>query len=207
MQLISVNKTIRRGLIMVYGPFFPFVLGIPALVLTLAKPLHLSDILTVLSVPIGITVAWVWWSYQVPRWRIWALQHVDDIETLHQRAVQVGIEWPYGSVFERTEIKTRQQLLQEVALQLRYYLQRTQRIASGDDSSTDFRHVLQELDKAISQVAAGQVITPAILDSLEHSLKQRLSQQGQREIGIANARTFATTVYFIAKYRRASELD
>jgi hypothetical protein len=97
-QLISVNKAIGRGLIMVYGPFFPFVLGIPALVRALAMPLHLPDILSVLSVPIGIAVAWVWWSLQVPRWRIWALQHVDDIETLHQRAVQAGIEWSYGSV-------------------------------------------------------------------------------------------------------------
>lgn len=205
MQFISVNKAIGRGLLMVYGPFFPFVLGIPALVRAFAMPLHLPDILSVLSVPIGIAVAWVWWSLQVPRWRIWALQHVDDIETLHQRAVQAGIEWSYGSVFERTEIKTRRQLLQEVTLQLRYYLQCVQRIVSMDDNGTNFHNVTQGLDEAIAEVMAGQVVAPATLDSLEQSLIQRLSQQGQRETDIANTRTFAITVYFVTKYRRVSD--
>jgi hypothetical protein len=202
MASVSVAEAIRRGMLQVYGLFFPCIVGIPFLAF---RVLNLSDLAKGLSVLLGIVAAWVWWSFQVPRWRIWALQHVDDIETLHQRAVQVGIEWSYGSVFERTEIKTRQQLLQEAALQLRYYLQRVQRIVSEDDSSTDLRNVSQELDEAIAQVMSGQLVALSILDSLEQSLIQRLSQQGQRETDIANAYTFAATIYFITKYRRASD--
>ncbi|NOX67916.1 MAG: hypothetical protein GXP15_01905 [Gammaproteobacteria bacterium] len=54
----------------------------------------------------GFFLAWLWWSISVPRWRIWAYANVEDIQALKQRAVDVGLTWPDGHVFGKTEIKT-----------------------------------------------------------------------------------------------------
>jgi hypothetical protein len=199
-QSVSVNQAIGRGLATVYGPFFPLVFGIPAVILILATPLHLPGLLSLLSVPLGIAAAWVWWSYQVPHWRIWALERVDDIEALHQRAVQVGIEWPYGHFLERTEIKSHQQLLQELRLLLRYYLRRTQKIVENY-SGAHFDDLTQEIASVLSQVNAGQVIALSLFDLLEQSLMQLISQHDELGIDARDASLLAITVHFIAKYR------
>lgn len=200
MKSVSVNKAIGRGLITVYGLFFPFVFGIPALILILATPLHLPSFFSILSIPLGIAAAWIWWSYQVPIWRIWALERVDDIEMLHQRAVKAGIEWPYGHFFERTEIKSHQQILQERKLLLRYYLQRIQRIVENNDSA-HFGELTQTIISVLGQINTGQVIAPSLFDSLEQSLIQLISQRDESGIDEQHTDTLTIAIHFIAKYR------
>jgi hypothetical protein len=56
---------------------------------------------------IGFLVAWFWWAYVEPRWRKWAVQKGAPARRLHQIAVATGLEWSKGSVFENTEIKTK----------------------------------------------------------------------------------------------------
>lgn len=55
----------------------------------------------------GISVSWLIWSIQVPRWRLWAYRQVEDLDGLKQEAVERQIIWPTGSFFERTEIATK----------------------------------------------------------------------------------------------------
>jgi len=50
--------------------------------------------------------AWLWWSVQVPKWRLWAYERVDDIPELKRRAIEAQLIWPDGSIFSRTEIKS-----------------------------------------------------------------------------------------------------
>lgn len=50
--------------------------------------------------------AWTWWSWTVPHWRIWALQSAENWLAVKRRAIQVGLIWPDGVIFERTEIKS-----------------------------------------------------------------------------------------------------
>jgi len=56
----------------------------------------------------GFILAWLWLSISVPRWRLWAYANVQDIGSLKQRAVEVGLTWPDGHFFEKTEIKSRE---------------------------------------------------------------------------------------------------
>jgi hypothetical protein len=42
----------------------------------------------------------------VPHWRIWALQNAENWFAVKRRAIQVGLIWPDGFIFERTEIKS-----------------------------------------------------------------------------------------------------
>ena len=53
-----------------------------------------------------IALAWGWWSFAVPRWRLWAYERVGDISELKRRAVAVGLTWPDGHIFEKTEFKS-----------------------------------------------------------------------------------------------------
>ena len=56
----------------------------------------------------GFVFAWLWWSLTVPRWRVWAYERVEDIPALKQSAVEVGLTWPDGHFFSKTEIKSKE---------------------------------------------------------------------------------------------------
>jgi hypothetical protein len=47
---------------------------------------------------------WLAWSLQVPKWRLWAYEHIEDIQALKAAAIEDKIIWPDRSIFTRTEI-------------------------------------------------------------------------------------------------------
>ena len=110
--LVSIDVAIRRGLFYVNGPV-AILLFLP-MCLSLAFFHHLTRafnseayafIASCGAFLVGFVLAWLWWSYSVPRWRIWAYARVANIPDLKVRAVQVGLTWPDGHIFERTEFK------------------------------------------------------------------------------------------------------
>jgi hypothetical protein len=56
---------------------------------------------------LSIVGSWLIWSVQVPRWRLWAYQRVDDIELLKELAVERQYIWPEGSFFQKTELMSK----------------------------------------------------------------------------------------------------
>jgi hypothetical protein len=68
----------------------------------------LPRLIAVLGVVLSIATAWLWWSLFVPIWRNW-LQHSNaPLEETLSLAVQRGLIWSKGSVFEKTEKSLRQ---------------------------------------------------------------------------------------------------
>jgi hypothetical protein len=66
-----------------------------------------NPIWAMIGMLLGVVLAWLWWSVSVPKWREWAKrQGADEARTqfLGQRS---GLVWPKGSVFEKTEFRTR----------------------------------------------------------------------------------------------------
>lgn len=57
--------------------------------------------------PVAFLVAWLIWSYLAPRWRLWALQHVNDATgpMVQHAAAEWRLLWPTGSFLERTELR------------------------------------------------------------------------------------------------------
>ncbi len=52
---------------------------------------------------VAMVPSWTWWSFTVPLWRKWAHEHgalPDDVQKL---ASTVGLVWPKGWIFEKTE--------------------------------------------------------------------------------------------------------
>ncbi|WP_417481257.1 hypothetical protein [Maricaulis sp.] len=109
----SPGHAVLWGLLSINGPVL--VLLISAFTL----PLLVGGILgSFATTPFGIALlvlvavgtwclAWLWWSVNVPRWRLWAYTRVEDLDALHQAAVALGVLWPDGHFFERTEIYPR----------------------------------------------------------------------------------------------------
>ncbi len=86
-----VNSPVRAimGLLMAVGALLGFVLHREALGFGL-----------VIAAPF---IAWIWWSYAVPRWRSWALRRGADPEELQALAEREKLVWPRGHFFEKTE--------------------------------------------------------------------------------------------------------
>ena len=115
---ISIHKAIRRGLWSVNAPILPIMFTPLLLPLLVGNTQDLPTLIFPLAFVGGLVCAWIWWSTMLPRWRLWALQHVDDGYALHLQAISAGLEWPHGHIFERTEIKSRQHKRQERGLLL-----------------------------------------------------------------------------------------
>jgi hypothetical protein len=56
---------------------------------------------------VGCGLAWVWWSWQVPRWRDWVVDRGAPIDEVQRLAVTTALLWPKGSFMERTELRRR----------------------------------------------------------------------------------------------------
>ena len=96
-QPINIWKAILMGQMIVNLPAVAIM--VVALFLgSLVAPWELALI-------IGSLLAWVWWSYTVPRWRDWAQRRGANSDQLQKFAFRTGLTWPKGSLFERTEFR------------------------------------------------------------------------------------------------------
>lgn len=59
----------------------------------------------ILGLVLGSVIAWIWWSYWVVKWKLWAYTEVQDFHLLYRRAVNGKLVWPMGSVYEKTEFR------------------------------------------------------------------------------------------------------
>ena len=116
---LSVRKAIWLGLAWVNGPVFILLVG-PLLAFgQLIKQGYIDrqyNWVGVVLFPAGFVLAWLWWSFNIPRWRLWAYEQVVDIRALKCEAVAVGLTWPDGHVFGKTEIKSKTHAQREQAL-------------------------------------------------------------------------------------------
>ena len=119
---ISVEAALRRGQWTVNGPVYIFLFGIPVAVFALCVLIgvdrDVAQAYAVIAFIVGWPLAWLSWSIQVPKWKVWAYERVDDLEELKSRAVAGKLIWPDGHLFGRTEIWTpalrlRQQEIEE----------------------------------------------------------------------------------------------
>lgn len=70
---------------------------------------------------LAIIFAWLIWSFTVTKWRIWAFQNVKNVHELKQRAIDEKLIWRDGSIFEKTEFRTRQDAAKLAQIQELFY--------------------------------------------------------------------------------------
>ena len=102
MAEISIEQALSKGRRQLFWMpmtlFFVFLFGGIA-VLTIS-----AIAATVLFIS-SFIIPWVWWSFKVTKWKIWAFTNVADVRTLEKKAITQQLIWPHGNWFEKTEIK------------------------------------------------------------------------------------------------------
>lgn len=109
---MTLNKLINHGLLIIYGPIVSFVVlcGLVSNwftenILKVDKP----DIIITIAVIAAVMIGWIWWSFKIVKWKYWAFSQIriEDRYKLYQKAIEVGLIWHTGSIFNRTEIWTK----------------------------------------------------------------------------------------------------
>ena len=96
------RAALRRGHFLVTGP----VLGLMVVGALLAGG-RWGVTAMALGILLAMPVAWLWWAYQIPRWRDWVVERGVSQADVESQAVKSGLLWPRGSFFERTEFRRR----------------------------------------------------------------------------------------------------
>ena len=111
---VTSGAAVAVGTLVVNLPVFALLFG-PAFAATSVG----RDDLLLVVLPLSFAAAWGWWSFAVPRWRLWAYERVESTSEVHQKAVAAGLLWPRGSFLERTEIKSAGQRQRQEQLERR----------------------------------------------------------------------------------------
>jgi hypothetical protein len=107
--MVTVDKALTRGQLAVNIPVFIIMFGVMGLLFYLATKKLIPFYFGPTSIVLGPLVAWIYWSFAITRWRIWAFSNVDDVHELKALAISGQLIWPDGSFFERTEIRTKKE--------------------------------------------------------------------------------------------------
>lgn len=103
---VTAKEAIRRAFWMVKVPSM-VLMAVPMVALYFATIWSWIPLRGPWVVPIFLLAfigSWLAWSVQVPKWRLWAYERVDDIDELKVEAMAAQIIWSGSSIFSRTEI-------------------------------------------------------------------------------------------------------
>lgn len=98
---VRARKAMLRGTLFVY---WPFILVAIAANFYFQTEVDLTE--TYLYGTAFLVLAWVWWSFSAPRWRMWLIKNVDDVILAYKNSVKNGLMWRPGHIFESTEFKS-----------------------------------------------------------------------------------------------------
>ncbi len=107
--MITVDNAIKQGHKMVNYPILIFMSGTTVICFYLDKNKLSPEWMFPFGLTLSFILSWLYWSFVITKWRLWAFKHVDDPYALKRRAIQEKLIWKDGSVFEKTEIRTKAQ--------------------------------------------------------------------------------------------------
>ncbi len=105
--MITVDTALRRGQVAVTIPALVTIACFIALCYFLSATNLAPNYLGAVGILLAPVVGWTYWSFAITKWRIWAFRNVDDVHELKAKAISENLIWPDGSIFERTEIRTK----------------------------------------------------------------------------------------------------
>ena len=106
---ISVEKAIWKGHKMITFPVMIIIVSVIGFGLFLEKKGFIPSWGNGVSLVAGISLGWLYWSFLITKWRIWAFERVKNIDELKRQAVEGNLIWKDKSIFEKTEIRSAKQ--------------------------------------------------------------------------------------------------
>lgn len=131
--MISVDEALKRGKRMVNYPVIAIqVIGYGSAYYLTKFPAVSQWLILILFLSVFIG-AWLYWSFKITKWRLWAFENVDDVYELKYRAISEKLIWPDGNILEKTEIRSTAEKKKWAQLQERF----TEYDEFDDDASND----------------------------------------------------------------------
>ena len=119
-ETVSVDEAVRKGRRIINLPIL-FIMFVPPALLFFAVAFYDYPGWTIIvAVSVGFISAWVFWSFMITKWRLWAFDNVRNVHELRKRAIKEKLIWPDGTFFEKTEIRTSSDKERWVSLQERF---------------------------------------------------------------------------------------
>jgi hypothetical protein len=113
-ETVTVDEALRKGKRIINLPVYIILFGTIGVSVYLVSVQKVSGWYTVAGTIGAFVFAWMYWSFAITKWRLWAFENVRNVHELKQRAVKEKLIWPDGNFLEKTEIRTadeRQKLL------------------------------------------------------------------------------------------------
>jgi hypothetical protein len=106
-ETVTVDEALSRGKKQVNLPVFAILIILPGTSIGAQLFFELSAWIIAAGVISGFILAWLYWSFAITKWRVWAFENVRNVHELKMRAIKEKLIWTDGSIFEKTEIRTR----------------------------------------------------------------------------------------------------
>lgn len=103
-DMVTVNDAIKRGKYLLTYPTLAIVL------ICIFAPLVLSVYgfcppwFMIFGLIFSVVPSWIWWSFMVVKWKVWAFSNVRNVHELKRKAIKENLIWPDESSFAKTEV-------------------------------------------------------------------------------------------------------
>ncbi|MFK7773592.1 MAG: hypothetical protein AB8F94_15690 [Saprospiraceae bacterium] len=131
---VTVKEAIDKGQKMISYPTYGIMI-IGILISIFLFTTNLSFLYPILLIILSIFIfPWIYWSFAIVHWRIWAFSNVRNVHELKRQAIEGKLIWPDDSIFNTTEIRnSRQQRILD-QLELKFKLHDTHEPIHDDGS-------------------------------------------------------------------------
>lgn len=108
-QPVTVDFALRRGFLSITLPIILMNIAMAGGLLFLVESKSYGIWMIVGFFPTVFALTWIYWSFAITHWRIWAFAKVRNVHELERRAIKSKLIGPAGHWGERTEIRTASQ--------------------------------------------------------------------------------------------------
>ena len=108
-EKITTEKAIQKGQKMITIPSMISMFGLMVLFYLLTENGIISKGYFLIGMLLSFLSGWIVWSIQVPKWKVWAFTHVENIEDLKKEAIDAKLIWKDSNIFTKTEIWKKEQ--------------------------------------------------------------------------------------------------
>ncbi|WP_314242998.1 hypothetical protein [Empedobacter tilapiae] len=105
-ETVTVDEAISKGHRMITYPVMVIMFGTIGITLYLGSQKLIPAWGFLLGFILAFVFAWLWWSFMITKWRLWAFDNVRNVHELNKRAIQEKLIWSNNSIFGKTEIRT-----------------------------------------------------------------------------------------------------
>ena len=105
--MVSVKQALKKGQVSVTIPVFIIMFTVMCSLFYFSSVKVIPFYFTPLSFIIGPFCGWIFWSFAIVKWKLWAFKNVRNRHELKQKSIRAGLIWGDESFFNKTEIWTK----------------------------------------------------------------------------------------------------